>query len=325
MKRRAFVIGCAVAAAGACAVQVRAQAPATVHRVGFLTGRPRQDDVVVHLRTALHNLGYSENQNLVIEWRWGDGRFQLVPALLTDLIAAKVAVIAVLGNDAIALAKRDTTIPVVMVGASHPVEMGFVETLSRPGGHVTGVAYNPAEVAGKLLEVLTHAFPKVSRIGVVWNSSVPGITLYQPAMYDTARTLGLHLHWIEVRTTAGAAAAFTEIRRSQADALYIVNDTVVQALQPQILSFLARTRLPAIYTARPWVGAGGLMYYGPSATEQWRRVAYYIDRILKGAHPGELPVEQPRRFELVINAKTAAEHGVTFPPEFLARADEIVQ
>jgi putative ABC transport system substrate-binding protein len=248
-----------------------------------------------------------------------------VGALLADLIASKVTVIAVLGNDAIAIAKRSTTIPIVMTGASHPVEMGFVETLSRPGGHVTGLAYNTAEVAGKLLEVLKQAFAKVARIAVVWNSSVPGITLYQPAMHDTASTLGLNLHWIEVRKAEDADAAFAEISKKQADALYVVNDTVIQSIQPQILSFIGRARLPAIYTTRQWADAGGLMYYGPSATQQWRRVAYFIDRILKGAQPADLPVEQPARFDLVINAKTARAQGLTLAPAFLARADLVIE
>ena len=323
MKRRTFLSACA--AMFPAARFVEAQAPETVHRVGFLAARRRQQDVVVNLSAALRELGYIENRNLVLEWRWGDGNLDAVPKLLSELVQANVAVIAVLGNDAIAIAKRVTTTPIVMVGASHPVEMGFVESLSRPGGHVTGFAYNPVEVAGKLVQVLKEAFPRTSRIAVIWNPRLPGITLYQPEVERAAVKLGVGLEWIEMRNVAEATRVFDAVGRSSADALYVVNDTIVQSAQQQILGFVARTRLPAIYTTRQWTDVGGLMYYGPNAKEQWRRQAYYIDRILKGAKPADLPVEHSARLELVVNMNTARALGLSVAPSILARADEIIQ
>lgn len=274
---------------------------------------------------ALRELGYIENRNLVIEWRWGDGKLEAVGELLADLVRRKVAVITVLGNDAIAIAKRSTTVPIVMAGASHPVEMGFVESLARPGGTVTGFAYNPIEVAGKLVELLKEAFPKISRVGVIWNPDLPGMKLYQPAMYQTAAKLGVRLQWVEIRRASDATAAFEAVRSGGADALYVVNDTAVDSVQKQVLEFITHHRLPAIFTARQWIGRGGLLYYGPNVMELWRRAAYYIDRILKGVRPADLPVEQPSRLELVVNVKTARSLGLTIAPEIFARADEVIE
>jgi len=323
MKRREFLSGCATVLI--TARTVAAQGPDTVHRVGFLAARARQSDIVVSLPAALKELGYLEDRNLILEWRWGNGNLHALTNLLADLVKARVAVIAALANDAIAIAKRATNIPVVMVGASHPVEMRFVDSLSRPGGHVTGFAYNPVEVAGKLVQVLKDGFPRTSRIAVIWNPALPGITLYQPAVEDAAAKLGIRLQWLEMRDPADAGAVFEAVGQSEADALYVVNDTVVNAAQQRILAFVARTRLPAIYTTRHWIDVGGLMYYGPNAKEQWRRVAYYIDRILKGVKPGDLPVEQSARLDLVVNVKTARALGLTVAPSLLARADEIIQ
>jgi putative ABC transport system substrate-binding protein len=272
MQRRTFLAGCA--AVFVTARTVDSQAPETAHRVGFLAARPRQNDVLANLPAALRELGYIQNRNLVLEWRWGNGNLEAVPRLLAELVDAKVAVIAVLGNDAIAIAKRATTIPIVMAGASHPVEMGFVDSLSRPGGHVTGFAYNPVEVAGKLVQVLKEAFPRTSRIAVIWNPAIPGITLYQPEVERAATKLGIRLHWTEMRKVEDADQVFQAVGNASADALYVVNDTVVNAAQQKILAFVARTRLPAIYTTRQWIDVGGLMYYGPNAKELWRRLAY---------------------------------------------------
>jgi putative ABC transport system substrate-binding protein len=323
MKRRAFLTGGAAVLATANAAA--AQGPETVHRVGFLAARAPQADVAASLPAALRELGYLEGRNLILEWRWGNGNVEALPALLAELVHANVAVIAALANDAVAIAKRATKIPVVMIGASHPVEMGFVDSLSRPGGHVTGFAYNPVEVAGKLVQVLKDGFPRTSKVAVIWNPALPGITLYQPEVARAAIKLGIRLQWLEMRNAADADAILEAVGHGAADALYVVNDTVVNAAQQKILAFVARTRLPAIYTTRQWIDVGGLMYYGPNAKEQWRRVAYYIDRLLKGVKPGDLPVEQSARLDLVINMKTARALGLTIAPSLLARAEEVVE
>jgi putative tryptophan/tyrosine transport system substrate-binding protein len=308
-------------------VAAEAQGTAKVYRIGFLSGHRSQGHEALHrLPEVLAELGYVDGRNLAIEWRWGEGAVDRLPVLAAELVRIPVEALLVLGNEAVQTAmKVTTTVPIVMVGASNPVELRFIESLSRPGGNVSGTAYNPTEVAGKLVEVLKEGFPQTSQISVLWNPTMPGLLAYKPDLDRAAAALGVTVHYTALLRREDLEGALDSIRSARSSALYIVNDTVIGSLQSQILAFVARTRLPAIYTARRWVDAGGLMYYGPDLRALWRRTATYVDRVLKGARPAELPVEQPAIFELVINLKTVKALGLTISPSLLARADQIIE
>jgi putative ABC transport system substrate-binding protein len=278
------------------------------------------------LPEVLAALGYVSPKNVTFEWRWAEGRPDRLPILANDLVADAVDIIVALGNDATAAAQRATaTIPIVMVGVSLPEETGFVMSLARPGGNITGMAYNPPEVAGKLVEVVKIAIPSVSRMAVLWNPDTPGIAKYVPHLDRTARHLGINVAYVEVRRVQDFERAFKALVDLRPHAVYHVNDPVMQSRQREVLDFMQKKNVPAIYTSRLYVNAGGLMYYGPSRREMWERSASYIDRILRGARPAELPVEQPTKFELAINLRTARGLGLTIPPSLLLRADEIIQ
>jgi len=307
-----------------------AQKPAKVPRIGILSSGspPTAPDWKQRspLRQGLRGLGWMDGQNIVIEDRWAEGKHERLPELAADLVRLPVDVIVAGGNAATAAAQQATqTISIVMFGGSDPVGTGFITSLARPGGNITGTMSGGPEIAGKLLEVLTEAVPHARRVAIIFNPMYPGVGAYgkESAMAETA--LGVTLQLVEVRQPSDVETAFLHLLHDRPDALYVAGDPVVMIRRQEILDFAARHRLPAIYTGRPFVDAGGLMSYGPSLRDMAHRTAVFVDKILKGTKPGDLPVEQPMKFELVINLKTAKALGLTIPPTVLFRADEVIQ
>ncbi len=306
-----------------------AQPPAKVARIGFIgaispvTGVNTLDP----LRQGLRELGYVEGDNIVIEARWAEGRFERFPDLVADMIQRKVDVI-VIGSSAGALAakKAGTTIPIVFAGVGDPVGSGIVESLARPGGNLTGLSLAFGEgFSGKWVELLKEAIPKVSRFAVLLDPATPASQIFLREMQGAARALRVSLQVFEARDVGQLEAAFSLIEKDRARALIVTADPVFLTHRGRILEFAGRRRLPAMYFFREFVDAGGLMAYGPSLSDQYRRAATYVDKILKGAKPADLPVEQPTRFELVVNLQTAKALGLAIPPSIRVRADQVIQ
>jgi putative tryptophan/tyrosine transport system substrate-binding protein len=281
------------------------------------------------IRLALRELGYIEGQNIAIEYRYTEGKRDLAPELAAELVRLKVDIIVVAGGDTwIQAAKNATrTIPIVMVGVGiDPVEAGFVESLARPGGNVTGVTNLSRELGGKRLELLKEAVPKVVRVAVLYDPAILGSVLeVKEVLPVAARALGLTVRSWEVRDADGFERVFAALNKDRPDGLYVLGGPRINANEKRIARFALKSRLPSMYYTREAVEAGGLMSYGADQADRYRRVAYYVDRILKGAKPADLPVEQPTKFELVINLKTAKQIGLTIPPNLLARADRVIK
>ena len=275
-------------------------------------------------RERLRELGYVEGRNVAIEYRWA-GTPDLFPDLAAELVRLKVDVIVAGSFPGARAAKEATsTIPIVTISAD-PVGTGLVASLARPGGNVTGFSYMTPELSGKRLELLKATVPGLTRVAMLWNSANSHEVLAFKELELAARALGVTLQPVEVRAAHQFEAAFSALMQGHANAL-IVFENVVNIIQRQlIIDFAAKGRLPAMYERREFVDDGGLIAYGPSVPEMYRRAAVYVDRIFKGAKPADLPIEQPTKFELVINLKTAKELGLTIPPAVLARADEIIQ
>jgi putative ABC transport system substrate-binding protein len=273
--------------------------------------------------SALARLGYNEGIDIVLDWRSAEDDSETLTMLADGLVALAVDVIVAITNPEIFAAQRATTsIPIIMVAAADPVGTGLVPSLSRPGGNVTGSAWFPSETAGKIVAILKDAAPGSSRVGFVCGAEFPGKAGYVDAMSAAAMTVGIGFDTVEVGRAADVADVLAAFQRGPGDAL-IVSTTAGN--MHAILAYAAQHRIPAIYMARGWVDSGGLMGYLPSVTEAVERTARYVDRILKGARPGELPVEQPTRFELVVNLKTARAIGLELPPSLLAAADEVIE
>jgi putative tryptophan/tyrosine transport system substrate-binding protein len=311
---------------------VEAQQPKKIWRIGYLAALdPTSDSARSEaIRLALRELGYVEGQNIAIEYRYAQGKVDRAPELVADLVRHKVDIIVVAGGARwIRAAKNGTkTIPIVMVGpGADPVEEGLVESPTRPGGNVTGITLLNRELGGKRLELLKEAVPNVARIAVFYNPTVvPSAFEVKEVLPAAARALGLTLVSWEVRDANALERVFAALNEERPDALYVPG---VGPLTPvnakRIAHFALKSRLPSAYSNRAGVDAGGLMYYGVDPVNNYRRVATYVDRILKGAKPAELPVEQPTKFELAINLKTAKQIGVTIPPNVLARADRVIK
>jgi len=309
---------------------VDAQTPTKVVRLGTLLplSRPAAPDWKERsaLFKAMRELGWVEGQNLVIEDRWAEGRIERFPALAAELVRLKVDVIVTLSWPAAVAAKNaTTTIPIVIVGAGDPVGTGLVQSLARPGGNVTGVGDLATELSAKRLELLKEAVPTLSRVAILWNAGDSGMTLRMRAIQTASRTLGVTVRPLGVHSLEDFEVAFTAMTQERPDALFVVADPLVTANRKRILDFTATHRLPAMYESRPYAADGGLMAYGPSFDDMFRRAAAFADRILKGARPADLPVEQPTRFQLVVNLKTARALGLTLPQSILIRADEVIQ
>lgn len=307
----------------AALLTAEAQVAPRIARIGVLF-----DDAVSSepLRQGLRDLGYVEGKNIVFEERGSAGRNERWPDLVAELVRLKVDVIVTRNTPATLAAKRATTsIPIVMAGAGDPLSTGLVSSLAHPRGNVTGVTFLGAGLAAKRLELLKETVPDLARVALQWNPMNPAQISYFNEAQAGARSLGVTLQSVEVRTGEDLEGAFAAMRRARPSALLITGDPVVQRHVDQIVAFAAKSRLPAMYNAKENVQAGGLMSYGASRADIARRAAAYVDKILKGAEPGDLPVEQPTKFEFVINVKTARTLGLTIPPSVLIRADQVIE
>jgi putative ABC transport system substrate-binding protein len=315
----------------ALCVSASAQQPKKVPRIGYLSNvdPARESARSEAIRLALRDLGYIEGQN-IIEYRYMEGKRDRLRELVAELVRLKVdLIVAAGGPPSIQAAKNATkTIPIVMVGTGiDPVEAGFIESLARPGGNVTGITNLSRELGGKQLELLKEAVPKVARVAALYDSALPGIAReVKEDLPVAARALGLTVRSWEVRDADGFEKVFAALNKERPDGLYVpARGSLMAANEKRIAGFALKNRLPSVYSYRAGVDAGGLMYYGADLADSYRRVAYYVDKILKGAKPADLPVEQPTKFELVINLKTAKQIGVTIPQRVLARADRVIR
>jgi putative tryptophan/tyrosine transport system substrate-binding protein len=273
-------------------------------------------------------LGYVEGQHLVLEYRGAAGQYERFPALAAELVRLPVDVLLVPNTPAALAAKHaTTTIPIVMVGISDPVGSGLVASLARPGGNITGLSVMRPELVGKHLEILREVLPTISRVAVLWNPANPVAALNVRATEVAAQALGVQLYLQEARGPDAFDRAFAAMTRAHAGALLVLGDPVFVQHRRRLAELAATSRLPTMYQiqCRAFVEAGGLLCYGPSLLDQWRRAATYVDKILKGAKPADLPVEQPTKFELIINLKTAEALGLTIPPTVLFQATEIIR
>ena len=307
-----------------------AQQPKKVPRIGYLSnGDPATESTRSEgIRLALRERGYLEGQNIAIEYRYTEGKRDRLPELLAELVRLKVDIILVSGDIPVRAAKNATkTIPIVMLGTgSDPVEAGHVESLARPGGNVTGLTNLTRELGGKRLELLKEAVPKVARVAVFYDPALPPSVLEVKELLPVAaRALGLTLQPWEVRRADGFEKVFAALNKQRPDGLYVSGGPLMAANRKRIADFALKSRLPLMTDNRAAVDAGGLMSYGADVADSYRRVAYFVDRILKGAKPSDLPVEQPTKFELIINLKTAKQIGVTIAPEVLARANRLIK
>src|SRR5215813_4008293 len=310
----------------------KAQQPAKIPRIGYLSNADSATDSArtEGIRLALRNLGYIEGQNIVIEYRYAEGKVDRAPELAAELVRLKVDIIVVgSGDQWIRAAKNATrTIPIVMAGqGSDPVRAGHVESLARPGGNVTGLTVLSRELGGKRLELLKEAVPKLSRVAVLYDpANPPSLHEVKELLPADAHALKLTIQPWEIRAVDDFEKVFAALNKQRPDGLYSFGAGVVmRPNQKRIVDFSLKSHLPSMYSSREGVEAGGLMSYGTDLADNYRRVAYYVDRILKGAKPADLPVEQPTKFELVINLKTAKQIGVTIPPDVLARASRVIR
>jgi putative tryptophan/tyrosine transport system substrate-binding protein len=310
-----------------------AQQPKKVFRIGYLSANAPGTDVIraKAVRQALSESGYVEGQNIAVEYRYADGKLDRLPELVAELVRLKVDIIIAAGGDTVILpAKQATkTIPIVMTGSgSDPVKAGFVESLARPGGNITGITSFSTELGGKRFEVFKEAIPKAARVAIIYDPAAPGgAREVKEDLPVVARALGLTLQPWEVRTSDALEKVFTALNKERTDGLYLRSGgpSLRADSEKRIIAFTLKRQLPSMYTNRRAIDVGGLMYYGADVLDNNRRVAYYVDRILKGAKPAELPIEQPTKFEFVINLKTAKQIGVTIPPDLLARATKIIR
>jgi putative ABC transport system substrate-binding protein len=297
-------------------------------RIGFLitTSPSALADRIEGFRQGLRELGYVEGKNIVIEWRHAEAKLDRLPALAAELVRLKVDAIVTAGPSSTRAAKKATsTIPIVMAFDNDPVGNGFVASLARPGGNITGLATLAPEISGKRLELLKEIVPKLSRVAVLGTSTTPGTAQNLKETELAAGALKVKLQYLDVLDPKDIETAFRAASKGRADAVLVLTSPVFVLQRTQIVDLAVKGRLPAIYDQSEYVEAGGLMSYGVSFTDLARRAATYVDKILKGAKPADLPVEQPKKFELVINLKTAKQIGVTIPQSVLYRADKVIK
>jgi putative ABC transport system substrate-binding protein len=308
----------------------RAQQPKKIPRIGYLSqGDPATESARAEaIRLALRERGHIEGQNIAIEYRYAEGQPGRYPELAADLVRLKVDIILVGGDGLIWAAKNATkTIPIVMLGSvSDPVEVGIVESLAHPGGNVTGLTSFSRELGGKRLEILKEAVVKLARVAVLYDPVIrTSVRDVKEVLPVSARALRLTLQPWEVRGADDFERVFAAMGKQRPDGIYVPSGPLIRANQKRIIGFALKSRLPSMYSSREAVEAGGLMYYGADIADSYRRVAYFVDRVLKGTKPAELPVEQPMRFEFVINKKTADQIGLTIPQWTLMKADKVIQ
>ena len=326
MRRRDFITLFGSAAA-AWPLAARAQQAGKIPRIGFLSPAAALSIRDRRFLQGLHELGYVEGKNILIEYRFAAGKFKRLPGLAAELVRLNVDVIVTVVTQASLAAKAATkTIPVVMVAVSDPVASRLVTSLARPGGNITGTSSQTADVSGKSLQLLKEVVPKLSRVAVLWN---PANAIFQAQLLKAteraAGVLALQLREFGARNIDELDHAFAAIGKANVGALMVLGDPTLVAHKARIIDFAAKHRLPAIYATENHAEAGGLMTYGPDMAGQFERAAFYVDKILKGAKPADLPVEQPTRFEFAINLKTAKALGLVIPPPLLIRADKVVE
>jgi ABC-type uncharacterized transport system substrate-binding protein len=332
MKRAVLLSILVVVTQLAVGVMAQAQQPKKVPRIGYLSNSdPATESARSEpFRLALRDFGYIEGQNIAIEYRYAEGKRDRFPELAAELVRLKVDIIVVSGGDPQTQAAKNATktIPIVMTGRGlDPVEAGLVESLARPGGNVTGITNINRELGGKRLELLKEAVPKLARVAVLYDPAQSGSVLeVKEVLPVAAGALRLTLQPWDVRDAAGFEKVFAALNKQRPDALSVLTGgPLMNANQKRIVGFALKSRLPSVYTGREFVDAGGLMSYAADLADSYRLVAWYVDKILKGAKPADLPVQQPTKFELVINLKTAKQIGLTIPPNVLARADRVIK
>ncbi|SRR6266404_1738309 len=312
----------------AVSLPAQAQQPTKIPRIGFLganfpTTNPARHEA---FRQGLRELGYVEGKNIVIEWRYAEGKFDRLPDLAAELVRLKVDVMVTAGPQSTRPAKEATsTIPIVMGFDNDPVGNGFVTSLARPGGNITGLSTLAPEISGKQLELLKEIVPKLSRVAVLGNSTLPGNAQALKEMELAAGAFKVQLQYLDVLSPKDIETAFRAANKGRAGAVLVLQNPVATNQRTQITDLAVKNRLPAIYDRQEFVEDGGLMTYAVSSTDLFRRAATYVDKILKGRKPAELPVEQPTKFEFIINLKAAKQIGVTIPPYLLSRTDRVIK
>ena len=304
------------------------QQPAKIPRIGFLipVSASTLSARVEAFRQGLHELGYVEGKNIVIEWRSAEGKADRLPALAAELVRLKVDVIVTVGPPATRPAKQATvTIPIVMGHDDDPVGSGFVASLAQPGGNVTGLSTLAPEISGKQVELLREIVPKLSRVTVIGTVTRPGNPQALREINLAADAVGVHLQYLEIQAPKDIEIAFQAASNERADALLVLSNEVLIPQRRRIADLAVKSRLPAIYNRPEYVEDGGLVFYGVSYTDLYRRAATYVDKILKGAKAADLPVEQPKKFEFIVNLKAPKQIGLTIPPNVLARADRVIR
>jgi putative ABC transport system substrate-binding protein len=324
IRRRDFLA--VLGGAAAWPLAARAEQPERQRRVGFLRAEKPPAPWMDAFQKAMRELGYEEGKNLLFEYRWAEGDDERLPELANDLVRLNIEVIVVSGTPAIlALKKATTTIPIVMAAAGDPVGTGIVKSLASPGGNITGMSTMGPDVGGKRLQLLKQFAPTAVHIGIIWNAKNAYTQLVIHESENAARTLNVRLQPLQVQTTADFDSAFETGSREQIDSLIVVEDPLTISRRRQIVDFAAKRRIPAVYGDKAFVDAGGFVSFGASFPDLYRRTAFYVDKILKGTNPGELPIEQATKFELVINRKTAKALDLNVPDQLLALADEVIE
>ena len=327
MKHKFFKVGLALGALlSILCMSATAQQPMKIPRIGVLSPTTPLIDHIEAFRQGLRELGYVEGKNIVIEHRYAEGKENRLAELLAELVRLEVDVIITPGTRATQAAKKATqTVPIVMTQAGDPVAVGVVASLARPGGNITGLTQLSPELSGKRLELLKETFPKVARVAFLYDPSNQSNLLSLKEMQTAAQTLGLTIQSFEVRSAKDFDKTFSAMSKERVGALVAIRNAVNDPHAKRIVDLAGKNRLPAMYAGREYVEVGGLMSHGVNLTDSWRRAATYVDKILKGTKPADVPVEQPTKFELVINLKTAKQIGLTIPPNVLARADKVIR
>jgi putative ABC transport system substrate-binding protein len=326
VRRREFIA--LVSGAAAWPLTVHAQQAGKLPRIGFLGNSTAtlEANLIGPFRDGLRELGYEEGRNILIDYLWAEGKYERFPTLIAELIAQKVDVIVTAGTPAsLAVKKATTSVPLVMIAVGDPVATGLVQSLGRPGGNITGLTSIAAEMEGKRLELLKEVVPTVSHIAVLWNAGSPVQVIQERAKRAAAEALRIKMLSLGVRTSEEIEDAFATIVKERPDALFVLADRLFLHHRARIMAFATQHRLPGVHAYRELIDVGGLMSYGPSYEGMHKRAAYFVDKILKGAKPADLPVERPATFELVINMKTAKALGLTIPPTVVARATQVIE
>jgi putative ABC transport system substrate-binding protein len=306
---------------------VEAQQAAKLPRIGYIHSGSKLDASDEAFRQGLRDFGYVEGKNIVVESRYPEGKLDRMPDLAAELVRLRVDIIVAGSEPGVRAAKNATkTLPIVMVGVGpDPVEVGLVESLARPGGNITGLTLIAVEIAGKRLELFKEAVPKLARVDIIYDPAARGNVQEAKEVQSAASPLGITAKSWEVRGTDGFEKVFAALTKARPDGLYVPGGALLNANRKLIADFALKSRMPSVYVRREFVDAGGLMSYGVDPVNHYRRAAYYVDRILKGAKPADLPVEQPTKFEFVINLKTAKQIGLTIPQSVLYRADKVIK